>query len=242
MAWKFARSHVATLREPFAQRHAESAALGIGTDCGLARRLLSPPPPLPPPSSVQGRQLLSAVLPSRSYVLLCRSVRRFLPEVFPREEQLQQHAGRGNSQGASVAARRKRSWARSGTGLPPPLYGAGFRRLYGDAAYSLAAFLTRMCGGGVLKGLPLRELVETFFEGVACRGPAAVGGSSGSRSGSGGVGTAVAAAAGSAPHPELTALAVKHLPDLLQCFSEVCVCFMCSYVLLRSAGDWNWME
>ncbi|CAM9343688.1 unnamed protein product [Pylaiella littoralis] len=150
-----------------------------------------------------------------------KSVRRFLPEVFPRQEQQHQRATR-SSPGASTAASRKRSGDRSGTGLPPPRYGSAFRRLYGDAAYSLAAFLTRMCGGGVLKGLPLRELVETFFEGVACRGSAAVGSSSGGRCGGGGGGGGAggAAAGGSAPHAELTALAVKHLPDLLQCFSE----------------------
>lgn len=56
----------------------------------------------------------------------------------------------------------------------------------------------------MLKGLPLRELVETFFESVAGGG---VGGANGGAS---------------APHAELTALAVRHVPDLLHAFSEVC--------------------
>lgn len=185
------------------------------------------PYPPPFPALLRSRPL-TVVPPSRYHPSPTRSVRRFLPEVFPRQEQQHQRATR-SSPGASTAASRKRSGDRSGTGLPPPRYGSAFRRLYGDAAYSLAAFLTRMCGGGVLKGLPLRELVETFFEGVACRGSAAVGSSSGGRCGGGGGGAGGAAAGGSAPHAELTALAVKHLPDLLQCFSEVCVC-VCSYM------------
>lgn len=73
----------------------------------------------------------------------------------------------------------------------------------------------RMCGGA-LKGLPLRELVETCFEGVACRPLVA-----GSRGGGGGSG-------GSAPNAELTEMAVMHASDLLHCFSEVCVCQVCA--------------
>lgn len=68
----------------------------------------------------------------------------------------------------------------------------------------------------MLKGLPLRELVDAFFAGVACRGPAAAAGGG--------------ATGGSAPRTELTALAVNHVPDLLHGFSEVCfrACVPCS--------------
>lgn len=81
----------------------------------------------------------------------------------------------------------------------------------------------RTCGGA-LKGLPLRELVETFFESIACRPSVGSGdrseGASGPGKNNGGV---TGAAGGGIPNVELTALAVMHLPDLLQCFSEVCV-------------------
>lgn len=147
-----------------------------------------------------------------------RSAGRFLHEVFPREAR-QHSAGRGGRDSSASSGNRSAA-RRSGPGLPPPRYGAAFRRLYGHAAYSFAAFALRICGGGMLKGLPLRELVEAFFEGVACRGPAAavVGGGVGG----GGV------TGGGAPHAELTALAVEHVPDLLHGFSEVCVRVPCS--------------
>lgn len=96
-------------------------------------------------------------------------------------------------------------------GRLPSRYSSAFRRLYGHAAYSVAAYLMRMCGGA-LKGLPLRELVETCFEGVACRPLVAA-----SRGGG-----------GSAPNAELTGMAVMHASDLLHCFSEVCVCRVCA--------------
>lgn len=115
-----------------------------------------------------------------------RSLRRFLAEVFPREQDVEK--------GGLVALR----------------YGSTFRRLYGHAAFSLAAFFMRMCGGA-LKGLPLRELVETLFDGIACH-PFDVGGNSDATSRDAGK---------RAPNAELKALAVMHLPDLLQCFSEV---------------------
>ncbi|CAN0061225.1 unnamed protein product [Scytosiphon promiscuus] len=105
---------------------------------------------------------------------------RFLPEVFPRQER--QQPGRGGHGASASRERERRSGDRSRAGLPPACYGSAFRRLYGPAAYAVAAFLLRVCGGGMLKGAPLCDLVKTFFEG-------------------------------------LTALAVMHLPDLLQCFS-----------------------
>lgn len=81
----------------------------------------------------------------------------------------------------------------------------------------------RMCGGA-LKGLPLRELVENLFEGIACR--PFVAGSDGGFGGAGGksIGGAAGGVGGGGANAELTALAVMHLPDLLQCFSEVCAC------------------
>lgn len=138
--------------------------------------------------------------PSRPRPVVRRSVGRFLHEVFPREAR-QQPAGRGG-QGTSAGGRSGSRGRRSGSWLPAPRYGSAFRRLYGHAAYSFAAFVLRICGGSMLKGLPLRELVEAFFEGVA--------------------GVGVEASGASAPHAELTALAVKHVPDLLHGFSEVC--------------------
>lgn len=131
---------------------------------------------------------------------------RFLQEVFPREARQQPTGRAGHGQGppAGSRSRSRGGRRRSDSGLPPPRYGSAFRRLYGHAAYAFAAFTLRMCGGGMLKGLPLRELVETFFEGVAAGGVGANGGAS-------------------APHAELTALAVKHVPDLLHAFSEVSV-------------------
>lgn len=88
----------------------------------------------------------------------------------------------------------------------------------------MAAFLLRMCGGA-LKGLPLRELVETFFEGIACRpvgnGDGGSGGGRGSGGGAYGGGGTVGTSGGTVPHADLMGFAVMHLPDLLQCFSEV---------------------
>lgn len=114
-----------------------------------------------------------------------------------------------------------------GAGSAAPLrYGSTFRRLYGHAAYSLVAVLSRMCAGA-LKGPPLRDLVETCFEEIACRPVSSSigGGNGGSRGGAKG-GRAESRGAGGKgrgkPNPELNAFAVMHASDLLQCFSEVC--------------------
>eukprot|EP00903_Cladosiphon_okamuranus_P013658 g12719.t1 len=142
-----------------------------------------------------------------------KSVGRFLQEVFPREARQSLAAGSGRQGSSSSSGNNRSRGRRSGSGLPSPRYGLAFRRLYGHAAYSFAAFVLRMCGGGMLKGLPLRELVETFFEGVA-------GGVAGANG-----------ASPSAPHAELTALAVTHVSDLLYGFSE-------TILTMNPVADW----
>lgn len=147
-----------------------------------------------------------------------RSLRRFLAEVFPRRDATDGDGSRGRTDGAG-AVRDKTA-----------RYGSAFRRRYGHAAYSFVSHLTRMCAGA-LKGPPLRDLVEACFEGIACRPSGKNSGALRERGGGGtGAGAAAAAVAGGVggstrdrgePHPELTALAVMHAPDLLQCFSEV---------------------
>lgn len=153
--------------------------------------------------------MLRFILRQLRCVYLSRSLKRFLPEVFPREQETERDirlragpARGGNDEKEAVS---------------PPRYGSAFRRLYGHAAYSVAAFLLRMCGGA-LKGSPLRELVGTFFEGIAFH-PVS-GGRGGGGGGKGGRG-AVGGSGGTVPHAQLTDFAVMHLPDLLQCFSEV---------------------
>lgn len=177
----------------------------------------APPPPIPahPPLLPSSALVLFLTCDTLHWVNLSRCLRRFLAEVFPREQETERDIRRraGTAEG--------RGHARKGA-VPPPRYGSAFRRLYGHAAYSVAAFLLRMCGGA-LKGLPLRELVETFFEGVACR-PVGGGGGGGRVSGGGGGnggGGTVGTSGGTVPHADLMGFAVMHLPDLLQCFSEV---------------------
>lgn len=161
--------------------------------------------------------LMPRLLPLPRPGMSFRTLRRFLPEVFPRS-----HATGGRKDRTS--AQNNGSRTRSAD-APRSRYGSTFRRLYGHAAYAIVAFLTRMCGGA-LKGPPIRDLVEACFEGIACQPATSYKGSnSRERGGGAGAGNATSSSGSRSrgePHHELTELAVIHAPDLLQGFSEVC--------------------
>ncbi|CAM9421347.1 unnamed protein product [Choristocarpus tenellus] len=120
------------------------------------------------------------------------ALKRFLPEVFP-------------THGQGGVARGSRPDEQSGPGR----YSFSFRSLYGRAAFAVVGMLARLCGEA-LKGPPIRDLVGTCFEGVAFltgNTLAPVGGGKGGNDGS--------------VHPEVLALAVMHVPDLLLCFAQM---------------------
>lgn len=151
-----------------------------------------------------------------------RSLRRFLPEVFPRDTTQAATEARKDGDAAAVAVAGD-AGSGGGGATPKSRYGSTFRRLYGHAAFSLVAALCRNCAGA-LKGPPLRDLVEACFEEIACRPVTTSAGGSGgggSRRGTSGGRAESEERARSKPHPELTAFAVMHASDLLQCCSEV---------------------